>query len=345
MLSFGLVSSAALATDFQTRIIGGCDSETGSHPWMVGFALKGQANEWQATICGATLIHEQWALTAAHCLFNGGTQLQANQIELYIGKTRLDSPQGSAHNVSAIHLHPSYSDSSADKHHDIALLKLATPSALTPARLATVKPGADLDALTVGWGRTNATPATFPDTNSYPHALQEVNVSTYDNAVCSANLNNAFITTNIIDGQICAGLPAGGKDSCAGDSGGPLMLRSQGQDTLVGVVSFGYGCAQPQLPGVYTSVPSYLSWIEDTTRDAVSGVSDVPVPAAISEDFSDFASVCDAGGKGGTGAGSGSIVDSSGGGAATALSLLAVFAGWRRRRGAQISRSASSTKA
>eukprot|EP00095_Tigriopus_kingsejongensis_P010489 maker-scaffold4215_size6397-snap-gene-0.3 protein:Tk10489 transcript:maker-scaffold4215_size6397-snap-gene-0.3-mRNA-1 annotation:"Trypsin" len=262
-LGMCLVVAPAFAADGESRIIGGCDSTTDSRPWMVAVGRKGYASQFISHFCGATLIHENWALTAAHCMFDSDDNaVTPGSIELYVGTTTLDSGE------------------------------------------ATVKPGQGYEALTVGWGRTNAVSSSQGD--SYPQELQEVNVTTIDNANCYNNL---------LDSQLCAGVVAGGKDSCSGDSGGPLLLTSQGDDTLVGVVSYGYGCAQAGQVGVYTSVSAYANWIAATTGD------DVPVPTVLSENYSDFTSVCSTPGKQALAP----TVTSGGGGAAAYLMLLGLF--------------------
>lgn len=66
--------------------------------------------------------------------------------------------------------------------------------------------------------------------------------------------------------MLCAGIPKGGKDSCQGDSGGPLMVKNQ----LIGVVSWGKGCARPNYPGVYARLTVLKDWIEKTMNELMS---------------------------------------------------------------------------
>jgi len=85
----------------------------------------------------------------------------------------------------------------------------------------------------------------------------EVDVTVTTNELC----NNVYGSIN--DLHICAMDP--GKDSCQGDSGGPLVVKENDRWTLIGVVSFGYGCAQPDVPGVYARVTQRFDWIKENT--------------------------------------------------------------------------------
>ena len=67
-------------------------------------------------------------------------------------------------------------------------------------------------------------------------------------------LDGIFVSSDML----CAGLPQGGRDACLGDSGGPLLARVQNSWVLVGIVSFGEGCAEPGKPGVYTNLGNYF---------------------------------------------------------------------------------------
>uniref|UniRef100_A0A7N8Y7F0 Peptidase S1 domain-containing protein n=1 Tax=Mastacembelus armatus TaxID=205130 RepID=A0A7N8Y7F0_9TELE len=90
-----------------------------------------------------------------------------------------------------------------------------------------------------------------------PGTLQEVSIPIVSNTRCNAAYGS--ITSNMM----CAGLTQGGKDSCQGDSGGPLVSKNNTVWVQAGVVSFGYGCAKPNYPGVYTRVSQYENWINN----------------------------------------------------------------------------------
>merc|ERR1712209_377167 len=111
-----------------------------------------------------------------------------------------------------------------------------------------VCPGQEYDAGTSctvsGWGTTS-------EGGNLAHNLMKVEVPVVSDEDCRGSYGQSDIT----DSMICAGFEAGGKDSCQGDSGGPFMCGSG----LDGVVSWGYGCAQPGFPGVYTQTSYFLT--------------------------------------------------------------------------------------
>jgi hypothetical protein len=144
----------------------------------------------------------------------------------------------------------------------VALLRLATPASLAPTAVGTiglVGPGdgalvvPGTMATVTGWGAT-------AEGGAGSNALLEVAVPLVSNATCnSPSSYNGAVTENML----CAGLPAGGKDSCQGDSGGPLIVPNGGGWLQAGVVSWGYGCARPDWYGVYARVSRFKGWIDD----------------------------------------------------------------------------------
>lgn len=107
-----------------------------------------------------------------------------------------------------------------------------------------------------------------------PTLLQHVDVNIVNQEVCAERYaylsSNNSNWPNVTSGMLCAGiLDIGGKDACQGDSGGPLAHNN---DTVVGITSWGYGCAHPQYPGVNTRVSAYTNWITNITDASVSSV-------------------------------------------------------------------------
>lgn len=106
------------------------------------------------------------------------------------------------------------------------------------------------DMTVAGWGATS-------EGGSGPDAPLRVAVPIVSHSQC----NTWYGAGSITNDMICAGLQEGGKDSCQGDSGGPLFYISGNQATLVGVVSWGIGCAREDQPGVYAEVAHFRNWI------------------------------------------------------------------------------------
>ncbi|CAB1312996.1 unnamed protein product [Coregonus sp. 'balchen'] len=194
-------------------------------------------------------------MSAAHCFSSSSP----NGWSIILGR---QNQQGSNPNevsttVAEIVIHPAYNGSTKDN--DIALLKLSSPVNFTdyifPVCLAASDSvfHSDTESWVTGWGDANEGHPLPP-----PQTLQEVEVPVVGNTQCNC-LNGVG---SITDNMLCAGVLEGGKDSCQGDSGGPMVVKQNSVWVQSGVVSWGNGCARPNLPGVYTRVSRYQSWID-----------------------------------------------------------------------------------
>lgn len=249
-ISAGVMPERALA---QKRIIGGVEAADGVWPWMAALVERGY-DPFDGQFCGGALIHPNWVLTAAHCL-GGDIDVVLGTNDLTASATTYERIQ-----VSRQIPHPSYNSSTSDN--DIALLELAQASTQTPIAWNTNSTynAAGTTSTVIGWGSTS-----YPY-YSYPEMLMQVNVPIISNTTCNASYPGK-ITSNML----CAGYAAGGKDSCFGDSGGPLMVSvGSGSYVQVGVVSWGEGCALEGYYGVYTRVSNYAVWISSYVSAANS---------------------------------------------------------------------------
>ncbi|XP_026675384.1 transmembrane protease serine 9-like isoform X2 [Ceratina calcarata] len=247
------------------RLVGGQNAFPHEFPWMVSISKKG------GHICGGTILNTRYILTAAHCVCSATSMVSAGQLRVSLGEYNLKGPEIPAskeERVSNIIVHP---DHKCGKYvDDIALLELASPivwsESVKPACLpvATGKPGYSAFggelAGVAGWGWFNE------DRSKYKRAdvLQKVEVRVIENSVCREWYASQGKSTQVAPKQMCAGHEEGGRDSCWGDSGGPLMVGSNPRSDelmVVGIVSSGVGCARPRLPGVYTRVSEYIPWI------------------------------------------------------------------------------------
>jgi len=240
------MSANKTGTDIVT-IVGGNTAKEGMYPFIVSLRT-GSGN---SHFCGGTIIQQEFILTAAHCVEG------ATPDDVRVGAGDNTRSKQTIYKLSDVYVHPKYDYATID--YDVAVLKLAAPLVLAPniqiKELATAEPEDD-DILNVaGWGTTSSGGSTLPT------ALREVTVNAVPRKTCEDNYGgDDAITARMI----CAADK--GKDSCQGDSGGPLVFSNADATklgSLVGIVSWGYGCAEPEYPGVYTSVPDLYKWIEE----------------------------------------------------------------------------------
>ena len=253
---------ASDAPGIVTQIIGGGDADIAEYPFKV--AIMGESR----TICieqscGATLISNQWVLSAAHC------EIQAGQFVL-LNTGNLESGAGQAVEIVEVINHPLYQDVLSG--YDVTLLRLAervvypTVPLVTADTIASVAPGTP--AIAVGWGTT-----LFQSSQQFPSQIQEVDLPIVSQEECLARyaeLGDAYGALSNTDTQICAGRPTGGIDSCQGDSGGALLVRNATNTGWLqaGVTSHGFDCGAPAAPGVYARMDNLASWIFENASEA-----------------------------------------------------------------------------
>ncbi|XP_034105882.1 putative trypsin-6 [Drosophila albomicans] len=206
--------------------------------------------------CGGAIISSKTILTAAHCLFNKyGVKLRSNRLKIVAGTpSRLVKTENTQElNVNKVRAHPKYSYPKYPN--DIGILRLKESIRLDDT-FATIIPIVDRDpkagllCTVVGWG-------TVIQYGPTPDEAVNGDVTINTNARCSkiAGFRKGMVcASNANDYEV---------DSCQGDSGGPLMCEGK----VVGIVSFGTGCGEPDSAGVYTDVYHYREWIARNTAN------------------------------------------------------------------------------
>jgi len=241
------------------KIVGGTESTIDEFPWLVALLKRQMYTVYQ--FCGASIINNKYLLTAAHC-FSDGTS--AHGLYASIGDHDLSTmteTESLTVKIKQVILHPGYLK--ATHVNDIAVLKLATTlpfsKKIVPVCLPSIKETySEMKAIIAGWGAV-----------AFRGEAPDVQLKAEIKLIANSECGRKYVLggTVIVDSMLCGSDPV--KDTCQGDSGGPLIVRKGDRMVLPGVVSFGRGCANPDFPGVYTRVSSFLTWILENTKDGM----------------------------------------------------------------------------
>ncbi|KAF0708688.1 Aste57867_6243 [Aphanomyces stellatus] len=227
----------AFSASAQVEIVGGKPAEKGKHLYVTSLRKPSDGSHF----CGASLIAPNVVLTAAHCM-----PLKPETV--VIGSHEASGADGEQVKVKEIFVHKKYNPATFSN--DFAIIVLERASKFPPVQVSfdEVTPGTP--TVVRGWGRTS-------QGGKPSNILLEVGVDALANAQCAK-----FLAPEVVDEfMLCAGGKAG-EDSCQGDSGGPLTVEQNGSEKLVGIVSWGIGCALQDKPGVYSRISTAQSFIQ-----------------------------------------------------------------------------------
>ncbi|RZF47679.1 hypothetical protein LSTR_LSTR006315 [Laodelphax striatellus] len=238
----------------QGRIVNGKESQKGAWPWQVSLQVLhpklGLIGHW----CGGVLVHPLWILTAAHCIHNDIFSLPLAALwTVVLGDWDRERDERGEQRIPVedILVHEKFNN----YQNDIALLKLSRPVSGRMIRavcLDKAENNSPRRCIATGWGRTT-------QTGKLSGILRQVRIPVHDNELCKAKYGPSV---PIQDSHLCAGKLDGSTGACIGDSGGPLQCsQKDGRWYLLGITSFGSGCAKPGYPDVYTRLSFYLPWI------------------------------------------------------------------------------------
>jgi len=256
-----------------TKIIGGEEAKEDRYSYVVSLSDPDFGH-----FCGASLIAPDVVLSAAHC--------QGGSYQAIVGRHGQNDTDGETLDIRKEIPHPDYDDLTTNN--DFMLLFLKS-NVTVSVKMVQINPNESVpvagDAVTVvGWGDTDPS----DEETVVPTYLQEVEVNIVTNEVCNASdgpYGTYEASGGITENMMCA--KDNGEDSCQGDSGGPLVITgadSNGADDIqVGIVSWGFGCAMKEYPGVYSRVSSAYEWIRVTvcqysTSDHGFNCDNVPEP-------------------------------------------------------------------
>merc|ERR1711915_1039168 len=255
----------------QFRVVGGVPAKLHAHPWIAALGYRLKKDGKIDYLCGGTLITNRHVVTAAHCI-------RDDLVTVLLGEHHLekDTSEDGATPVSVDikNMTKHYKYNKRSFNNDIAIITLSRNvpynDGIRPACLPSISENLDGDkfeddaVVVAGWGAIKFRGPQSP-------ALLEGTIKVVNNTDC-ADKFKSFRQVKIIQKKLCARDMNNKIDTCQGDSGGPLVTKRMDSNGtyryfLIGVVSFGYRCAVPGFPGVYTRVSEYDDWIKEIVKN------------------------------------------------------------------------------
>jgi len=253
-------------------IVGGHFASSGQFPWVARIVARRRK---MVDLCTGTVVAAKLVLTAGHCAedVQTGIPREPADFEVQTAAYFAGGPSGKASRVSRVLVYPGFEPKSGIG--DAALLELSAPAPVPSIRLASeaVWP-AGTRALMTGWGRADGARQ-----RTIPPFLRWASTHVQSPEWCAARLRGFNARR-----QLCAmNAPSDDTAGCAGDSGGPLLVKRAGETVQIGVLNGSVvrrsrvvRCLTTE-PTVYASSSVISSWVHEWIERLTS------LPIAITE--------------------------------------------------------------
>lgn len=255
------------------RITGGKEgeSEFGEFPWMVAVLREEKAPGEILSLyeCGGAIIAPNAVLTAAHCVNNHAADSLIVRAGEWDTQTELEVLPHQNRQVKEIIVHEGYNKGTL--FNDIAVLILDQPfewqDNIQPVCLPPANTQFDFSrCYATGWGKNK-----FGRDGIYQVILKKIDLPVVPRETCQQNLRTTRLGKyyKLHESFLCAGGEKD-KDTCKGDGGSPLVCPIPGTKNRyyqAGIVAWGIGCGEENIPGVYASVPHLKGWLDNVMRN------------------------------------------------------------------------------
>jgi secreted trypsin-like serine protease len=252
------LAAPATSASANEVVVGGTPTTTDQRPWVVALGSRSRFGAGRSgQFCGGVAVGTHTVVTAAHCFSTEALGVsdwrQLPDLRLIVGRTDLTSSNGEEMPLADVWVNPAFDPETNAG--DIAVITLghALPAGASipmaqASDTADYAPGTQ--AQVYGWGDTSGN-------GDYASSLHTAPVTIFADTTCQKAYPGGSDGAYQASSMLCAGAQEGGRDACQGDSGGPLVVAGR----LVGLVSWGNGCALAGYPGVYTRISAVASLV------------------------------------------------------------------------------------